>query len=198
MQPAEIAALKQAIAARADLEKIEVYFELLMVENKAVNLVSRETTLADLIRLTAESLFPLEHLKTARGRYLDVGSGGGFPAVPLIVAGQGRESAILLERTLKKVDALNRIIRRLDIRAEAVQADFPNDSPELQFDLITLRYVKLTPRILQAALDHLAAEGRFVYYGAPEFDLAGHVQATHAFEPVQGNPVKQVTIFQKR
>lgn len=193
----EIDRLKELISRHVDIARIEAYFEHLQSENKSVNLVSRETTPTDLYRLAAESLFPLDFINKGSPRYLDIGSGGGFPAFPLIIAGEGQSAAVLLERTQKKVDALSRIIRRLEIKAEAIQADFPIHSFEQQFDLITLRYVKLTPKLLYSVLDLLSKTGQFVYYGEPEFEVSGYNVSIQVFESIQGRPAKQVTIFQK-
>jgi hypothetical protein len=78
--------------------KLESYHDLLMAENQRVNLVSRETTREDFERLIAESLLPLEILTSGFGSYLDIGSGGGFPAVPILMTERVVGESILLER----------------------------------------------------------------------------------------------------
>ena len=77
---------------------LDDYLSLLTLENEKTNLVSRETSAADLKRLIAESLVPFEklELKTVNN-YLDIGSGGGLPAIPIILTKNPPES-VLIER----------------------------------------------------------------------------------------------------
>ena len=193
----QVAELEYFIGDRLPLDGLNLYFDLLLEENKRVNLVSRETSRTDLLRITAESIVPMQWLNGATDRYLDIGAGGGFPSIPLLLAGVGKELTLLIDRTVKKVDALNRIIRKLNLLASVTQADFPITAIEGPFDLITLRFVKLTPRLLKSVLNLLNPAGSFVYYGQPEFETSGTKYSTRAVEVLQGEPSKQVTIFQK-
>ncbi len=154
--------------------KLELFFDLLTEENKRVNLVSRETKRDDLRRLAAESLAPLELVGEKRYRsYLDIGSGGGFPSIPIMTAAAAGvievEQVRLFERTQKRAAALGRIISGLNLQAEIVAEDFPGKDTSTRFDLVTLRYVKLTPKLLTAIFKSLHRSGLFVYYSQPEF-----------------------------
>ena len=156
--------------------KLERYYEFLLQENKRVNLVSRETAGGDeaaFIRLSAQSLLPLEKIDiTEVDNYLDIGSGGGFPAIPIILTRKIKQ-ACLVERTKKKAAALRRILLALDIRATIISQPFEETSLEPAFDLITLRLVKLTPKLFNRIIFLLRPGGYFVYYAALDFDLTG-------------------------
>ncbi|MEA1980280.1 MAG: RsmG family class I SAM-dependent methyltransferase, partial [candidate division Zixibacteria bacterium] len=65
-------------------DKVETYFQLLKKENRNLNLVSRETIESGLVELAAESIYPLEYIQNNNiDNYLDIGSGGGFPSIPI-------------------------------------------------------------------------------------------------------------------
>src|SRR5512140_2142193 len=89
---------------------IDRYYLELMKENAKVNLVSRETSREDFDRLFAESLLPLDIISSGKFTgYLDIGSGGGIPAIPLLISGRVSGSIVLVERTQKKAAALSNL-----------------------------------------------------------------------------------------
>jgi 16S rRNA (guanine527-N7)-methyltransferase len=183
-------------------EKLEPFFDLLMEENKRVNLVSRETKRDDLRRLSAESLAPLELIGEKRCRfYLDIGSGGGFPSIPIMTAAASGvievEQVRLIERTQKRAAALGRITSGLNLQAEIVPEDFPGKDTSTKFDLVTLRYVKLTPKLLTAIFESLHRSGLFIYYSQPEFAHDRHrfSAVTQLFTLDLKEPPRPVTFF---
>ena len=145
-------------------QKLKRFFELLMEENRRVNLVSRETSSDNLNKLAIESLIPFE-IFNIKGvdSYLDIGSGGGFPALPVILT-KNIKMATLLERTKKKASALNRMIVKLGLKAEVIPEDFDNIVFKEQVDLITLRLIKLTDPLFEKIDIILKEKGTFVYY----------------------------------
>ncbi|HWR83031.1 MAG TPA: RsmG family class I SAM-dependent methyltransferase [Candidatus Deferrimicrobium sp.] len=161
---------------RCDPEnRLERYFHLLLEENQRVNLVSRETAVADsfgLKRLAAESLLPLEQLTDLKiDSYLDIGSGGGFPAIPILLTRQVNY-ACFIERTKKKAAALKRILVGLNLPATVIDSTFEEYATDTMFDLITARQVKLTPALLKRILSMLRRTGCLVYFGEPTFTLS--------------------------
>jgi len=144
------------------------YFDLLRIENKRKNLVSRETIESGLDRLFAESLIPFgiaRELAGLRplGRYLDIGSGGGFPSVPILMT-RITEQPLLIERKKTKAAALNSILNQLNIQAELSNIDFGRETPSGKFDFVTMRLVRLTGPILKSVLSLLSDSGLFLYY----------------------------------
>lgn len=194
---------RAALLEKYDLSgKLPAYFELLRTENRKVNLVSRETIADGLETLAAESVLPFE--KIAKGNfdsYVDIGSGGGFPALPVLLGKNIREVR-LFERTSKKSLALERIIKGLGLdkhRFHVEQSDFQQWPFSNDFDLITMRLVKLTPKILRKVRAALCSGGYFVYYsGVPEnISISDFDHLTYCYRVKSDSPEKQFTIFQK-
>ncbi|MEW6411134.1 MAG: RsmG family class I SAM-dependent methyltransferase [Candidatus Zixiibacteriota bacterium] len=178
------------------------YFEILKAENQKINLVSRETIDSGLEILAAESLLPFDQIERQPFRnYLDIGSGGGLPAFPILLT-KPIEKATLVERVSKKSLALGRIVRGLymdSTSVEIVEGNFEELSFEGQFDLVTLRLVALTKRVLKKIDSVLASSGIFIYYAAAS-DLETPKSmscVTYCYKTSVDAPTKSFTICRK-
>jgi 16S rRNA G527 N7-methylase RsmG len=193
--------LLSLFGADSDLQK---YFDLLMDENQRINLVSRETNQEDLLRLAAESLAPMEQSRISDvNRYLDIGSGGGFPAIVILLAARTGafqiNQAVLAERRQRRADALGRIVQQLKLPAQISPHDFIPGVPDGKFDLITLRYVKLTPSLWGLISKTLTDSGCLIYYSKPEFEinLSQFSITVQPFKLNDAEPTKNYTIVRK-
>lgn len=180
-----------------DGKLLDRYFELLMEQNRAVNLVSRETSRRDFDRLVAESLLPLEHLSLPVANYLDIGAGGGIPGIPILIAGAVSGKSFLVERTTKKARALSKIIEQLEVPAEVIPGNFEEIRELPRLELVTMRYVKPALQLLKNVMKTLARGGVFVYYSTLEFEARGVKSVTRQFKCPQRSALKSFTIFQK-
>jgi 16S rRNA G527 N7-methylase RsmG len=179
--------------------KCEKWFDVLLAENKKLNLVSRETSRQDLRRLAAESVLPLEYIKRSLfALHLDIGSGGGFPAFPLMLTDRIRRTT-MVERTNKKALALRRMLGELRMEAGIISQNFEEASLEQSYDLITLRLVALTPKIFVPIVSSLSAEGIFIYYStSPSLPPAIGLKAqTFRYSSGPSGPVKEFAIITK-
>lgn len=155
---------REFLARLDSRQNLNRFFKLLMEENQRVNLVSRETSKDELFKLAIESLAPFEKIDVNNiGDYLDIGSGGGFPALPVIFT-KNIKTAVLVERTQKKASALNRMIVKLGLKAEVIPGNFENIVFKKQFDVITLRLIKLTGPLFEKITENLKKNGFFIYY----------------------------------
>ncbi len=100
------AGLARLNVSRETEQKLDAYLTLILSWNKTINLVSRgdEPHLVERHLLDSLSLIP--HLPPAFDRAIDLGSGAGFPAIPLalatgqhfdLVEADGRKAAFLRE-----------------------------------------------------------------------------------------------------
>lgn len=174
------------------------YWQALSEENQKVNLVSRETTTEKFRRIVAEALVPFAQSKSADGRYLDIGSGGGIPAVPLILSGVTTGSATLYERTKKKALALNRICSKLRISdCNVVVESFGENQPKHKFDLVTLSWVTLTPDLFRSIEKVMAPNSKLIYYSKPIFEIPGHTVSIFSYSQTPADIHKYFSIITK-
>jgi len=180
-----------------DRQRLDQYYSLLMEHNRKVNLVSRETSRADFDRLVAESLLVLEQISIPVQDYLDIGSGGGIPAIPILMAGAVSGQAILVERTVKKARALESLVRGLELAGTVLPRNFEELHNLPALDLITLRLVKMDRLLLSGIRAALAPGGRLVYFGKPDFKVEALSYRTAEYRSSQVTVIKNLTILQK-
>lgn len=154
---------------RSDAEveaDLEAFTRLLLKWNATQNLVSRETEADAWRRHVLDSLQVLPligHLaeRSRPRRVLDVGSGGGLPALPLAIAVKGTPWRFtLVEPIGKKVAFLRTVIRELQLPAEVRATRLAeNDSRETPgFDAITSRALAPLPQLLGLIAPRFGAE----------------------------------------
>ncbi len=171
METANISALLEPFIARtlssAQLDQISIYIDLLLRWNARINLTSVRAPEEIVTRHFGESLFLASHvfsdssdhrlLPTAR--CLDIGSGAGFPALPLKIWAPSIHLT-MIESNHKKAAFLREVARSLTLtnvnvltaRAETLAAT--QDRPRA--DLVTLRAVEHFKAILPQAVAFLA------------------------------------------
>jgi 16S rRNA (guanine527-N7)-methyltransferase len=108
-----------------------------------------------------DSLTLIPHLGDAR-RIIDVGTGGGFPGIPLAVA-QPQRAFTLIDGTQKKIRFVAESIAALDIRnAQAHAARAESYTGEKDFDLVVVRAVGSLADVLHNAGHLVGPNGRLL------------------------------------
>jgi 16S rRNA (guanine527-N7)-methyltransferase len=118
-------------------------------------------------RHLAPSLAALPFLPE-NGRVLDMGSGAGFPAIPLAVARPDLEF-ILVDSTRKKTDFLAACahalgLRNVQTRWERLESLASKSSFAHGFQLVTARSVAKLPQLLLLAKAFVAPEGKVLLW----------------------------------
>jgi 16S rRNA (guanine527-N7)-methyltransferase len=103
------------------LAELTAFAALLRRWNDTQNLVSRGTLDELWSRHIADSLQVLPLLKESEASLVDLGSGGGFPAIPLAIAAKGRVRLTLVEAIGKKASFLKTVNRELDLGLDVRQ-----------------------------------------------------------------------------
>jgi 16S rRNA (guanine527-N7)-methyltransferase len=172
MDPGQISALLQPFCSTPptslQLNRISTYIDILLKWNRKVNLTAVRDPEQIVVRhfgeslFTAEYLFPKSAAASASGspiRLADVGSGAGFPGLPIkIVAPAIRLT--LIESHNKKATFLREVIRCLELSDAEVFTGRAQSFPRASSDVITLRAVEHFEEILPIAADLVAAAGR--------------------------------------
>ena len=104
--------LKKWNLSQREQENLYKFLNLVREVNRRINLVSKKNTDKIIKNLTYESLLFLEVLKG--DRIVDIGSGAGFPGIPLAIIRQ-KWDFILIERNKKKAEFLRKVRRELGL-----------------------------------------------------------------------------------
>jgi len=144
---------------------IQLYLSVLVLWNQEINLTSVVEPQKILERHFGESMFAARMVPIKAGRLADVGSGAGFPGLPIKIA-CGDLQVILIEANTKKAAFLAEVKRRL--RLEAVQIlhsrleELPAQPGSLDF--VVARAVGGFDRLLEWSSLSLVKGGRLVLW----------------------------------
>jgi 16S rRNA (guanine527-N7)-methyltransferase len=137
--------------------QLEIYYRLLSTWNKKINLTGlkvEDFAPEALDRLLVEPLVAASHVRPLVRTVLDIGSGGGSPAIPMALALVGI-SLLMVEAKTRKSVFLKEALRALDLRrGDVVTSRFEEllAKPRLHeaHDLLTIRAVRIEARVLMS------------------------------------------------
>lgn len=93
---------------------IQQYMALLLTWNEKINLTAIRDPLEILHRHFCESMFAATALSVENGRLADVGSGAGFPGIPLKIIRPDLQ-VFLVESNMKKATFLAEVLRNIEL-----------------------------------------------------------------------------------
>ena len=176
------------------LSRVGTYLDELVRWNASTNLVGRLTD-EELASHALESLMAARWLEGS-DRVLDIGSGGGFPGVPLAVAGFG---VTLLEPRSRRAAFLRHVLRRLPgIRASVRTARLEEMGGE-RFTAATVRGVGDLPGTLGSA-DFLENSGKLLVWTAAAAALENDLRPGFALLdrlPIPLSERRDIVLFRK-
>jgi len=161
------------------VKQFELYYQELIEWNKKINL----TAITDyssvqvkhfLDSLTITLALPEKEVEKPDFNIIDIGTGAGFPGVPLkIIFPQPR--LVLIEPTTKKTAFLHHIIRKLELENIEVLNNRAEEAAHLplyreQFALVLSRAVALLPTLVELTLPFCQIGGRFIAQKKGEID----------------------------
>jgi 16S rRNA (guanine527-N7)-methyltransferase len=156
----------------AQLEKLRSYLDLLIRWNAKVSLTAIRAPEEIIRRHFGESLFTGEQLRASASETLaDMGSGAGFPGLPIAVL-YPSVRVVLIESQIKKVTFLREVIRSLSLSNASVYAGRAEDS-RIQSQIVTLRAVEKFKSSLSVAASLLAPKGKLaLLIGSAQVEVA--------------------------
>jgi len=203
--------LKQFGLSEEQISKFERYLDLLLKWNEKFNL----TAITDRSEIEEKHFFDsLELVKffdIKNKNLLDVGSGAGFPGIPLAIA-EPTLKVTLLEASGKKCNFLREVIKDLKLaNVEVLQERAEECDKREHFDIVTARAVKELNILLEISFHLVKVGGCFIAYKGPnaneELEHAnGALKALGAEKPEiitynlqkSQNPRVFLRIFKKR
>ena len=123
------------------------HLDLVVEKNKVMNLTRIVEPREAIVRHVVDSLLLLnaieEHKSSAVVRFLDIGTGGGFPGIPLGIVTKHR--GLLIDSVAKKVRAVSEFINELGLHdqlsAESVRVEELALTQAKSFDVVVARAV---------------------------------------------------------
>jgi len=171
------------------LELFRLYLDELWVWSRHMNLTGLATREGMVLELFLDSLVPAPYLPD-QGDLLDLGSGAGFPALPLKICKPGLRVS-LLEAHAKKVSFLRQVIRLLRLEdAHVMRGRIERDTEDLApagYDMITARAVASLSQVVGWCAPFLAPGGLLVGFlgsrGRHALNECQEVMERHGLRP---------------
>lgn len=173
-----------------DIDILNAGLKTLGIElsNQQISLLDRFETLVldtnkkfNLTTITEEPDFTIKHIIDSlaavpyipqNASLLDIGTGGGFPSIPLAIA---RDDLVItaIDSTEKRINFVNSAISILElnnIKGKAIRAE--DLSKEIKYDVVTARAVSSLPILLELSIPFLKTNGLFIAYKATDEEIS--------------------------
>lgn len=150
-----------ARVSRETFERLDLFAALLVKWQARVNLVANPTLLAMWQRHFLDSLQVLDLAPVDEGRWLDIGSGGGFPGLVCAIAATERAPGLsfeLLDSDQRKCAFLREVARQTGTPV-TIHATRIETLPSRQAHIVSARAVAPLPRLLGWAHRHVRHDG---------------------------------------
>lgn len=179
-----------------ELALFESYLDFLLERNESVNLTAVRDRDGVAARHFLDSLSVVPRIPAGSRTVADIGSGAGFPGVPVKIA-RPELDVTLVESVAKKADFLIELAKRLglgNVRVANVRAEELGNDPTFResFDVVLARAVASLPVLAEYALPLAKVGGLFIAQksaGSDELGAAAAALRELGGELVEATPV---------
>lgn len=182
------------------------YYELLSRWNRKINLTALDNTDEAIDRLLLEPVVAAKVSGLTAGELMDVGSGGGSPAIPLLMVLGPEARLTMVEVKARKSAFLREAIRQFNLSGTVETSRYEEllARPELleRFDVLSVRAVRVEPKILMTLQAFVRPGGRLLLFRGPTGSAAPanvlHPLEWEATIPLVDSLQSRLTILRKR
>lgn len=154
-------------------EKLEIYARLLVEWNEKMNLTAITDPVGIAVKHFSDSLTAAPLLPQGAFSLIDVGTGAGFPGVPLALLRPDCKLT-LLDSLQKRLTFLETVCREVDLPVTLIhaRAEEGGQNPDLRerYDVACARAVAALPTLSEYCLPFVKVGGRFLALKGPDAD----------------------------
>lgn len=203
--------LKNNIQEFNNVDKFYKYMKLLLEWNEKINLTAIKDEKEFIIKHFVDSLM-VNYLVKGKKRIIDVGTGAGFPGIPLKLFNE-EQNVTLIDSVNKKVNVLNNIIEELNLKnVEAIHTRAEdlaqNKVYRENFDIAVSRAVANMTTLVEYLIPFVKVGGYIICMKGPNFEeelnesknaikiLGGELEKVECFN-INGQLERNVIIIKK-
>ena len=166
------------------LEKFQIYYNLLIETNKVMNLTSITEEKDVVLKHFIDSLAIKNDIDISNGRVIDIGTGAGFPGIPLAIIYNDTQFT-LMDSLNKRINFINTVMEECKLyNIETVHSRAEdlghNNVYREKYDYCVSRAVAAIPVLLEYCIPFLKTGGKFISYKSEkaeeEISLSGNAQ----------------------
>ena len=138
--------------SRETIRSLIEYEELLIKDNKSLNLIGNSTIKKIWHRHFLDSLQVIDFIDKNQKTLVDLGSGAGFPGLVLSIVAKERKIPLkikLIEKSKRKINFLKEIISKLKLNADAINENVEDKKFKFIDEAFVARAFKPLPKILE-------------------------------------------------
>lgn len=144
------------------MQQFETYYQFLVMENQVMNLTAITDREEVYSKHFLDSLSLVKALAFSNQTILDVGSGAGFPSIPLKIVFPNIKITIV-DSLQKRIDFLTRLLHALAIDGvELIHGRAEEYSEKGKFDVVTARAVAKMNLLSELCLPFVKVGGQFI------------------------------------
>lgn len=165
---------------------IQQYMKLLLAWNEKINLTAIRDPLEILHRHFCESMFAASAVPVENGRLADVGSGAGFPGIPLKIIRPDLQ-IFLIDSNMKKATFLTEVLRNIELPNTKVLVSRYEELGEevAPLDFVCSRALgDFEPFLAWAASQPITAKQVILWIGGRDLDQVRRTASWDWHEPI--------------
>ena len=151
--------------SRETSKRLEIYASLIEKWNRTINLVAPSTLSEIWTRHFTDSAELFSLANQHKGRWVDMGSGGGFPGLVIAIVAAEKAPSLqvtCIESDLRKCEFMRTVCRATEVTVGILTRRI-EDAPPQSADIISARALAPLSRLLPYAQRHLAPGGRAIF-----------------------------------
>lgn len=156
------------------LEKFQVYYDLLIETNKVMNLTSITEVNEVVNKHFIDSIALIKYINLSGNKIIDVGTGAGFPGIPLSIIFENADF-VLMDSLNKRIKFLNEVIQNCNLKNVEIihsRAEDLGKSEDYRekFDYCVSRAVANMSTLLEYCIPFIKVDGKFISYKSGKVD----------------------------
>ncbi len=171
------------------IEKFKTFEDFLLEQNKLFNL----TAITDPEEIEQKHFIDsLTAYPYIRGNILDIGSGAGFPSIPLKIV-LPQNSFTLVDSLSKRVNFLTETIKKLQLQnVSAVHTRIEDFHPKEAFETVVARAVAKTVTLCEYALPFVKTGGLMIAYKTLGDELSNELKEAQTAIDILGGRIEEI------
>ena len=147
--------------SRETIVDLKTFADLTAKWTTKINLISRHTVDDIWDRHIVDSLQLYDHAPETYGKWVDLGSGGGFPGIVMAILAktkQPKADFVLIESDQRKATFLRTAARELNLTVNVIPQRI-DDTPSQEADIVSARALAPLSTLLEMTHRHLKPDG---------------------------------------